>query len=82
MPKIVNFFSPRVLDLMKQIEAENDQEKLAQLFAELKLVLNQNNGARKKSPRSAGSPEGDNDDSRTTEVPALQSGAVRPPRSR
>jgi hypothetical protein len=56
MPKIVNFFMPRVLELMKQIEAENDEEVLAQLFLELKLALNQNNRKvrlSKKSPRSA-----------------------------
>jgi len=57
MPKIVNFFSPRVLELMKQIETENDEKELAQLFLELKLVLNQNgrNGLSKRSPRSADS---------------------------
>ncbi len=60
MPQVVNFFSPRVLQLMKQIEAEKDQEKLAQLFLELNLVLNQNDrrlALTKKSPRSVGSPE-------------------------
>ena len=41
MPKVINFFSPRVLQLMKQIEAEKDKEKLARLFLELNLVLNQ-----------------------------------------
>ena len=60
MPKVINFFSPRVLQLMKQIEAEKDREKLAQLFLELNLLLNQNNSrveVSKKSPRSAGSAE-------------------------
>ena len=58
MPKVVNFFSPRVLQLMKQIETEKDQEKLAQLFLELNLVLNQNEqrlALTKKRPRSVGS---------------------------
>ena len=58
MPKVINFLSPRVLQLMKQIETEKDQEKLAQLFLELNLVLNQNDrrlALTKKSPRSVGS---------------------------
>jgi hypothetical protein len=41
MPNILNFLSQRALQLMQQIEIENDQEKLAQLFGELNLVLNQ-----------------------------------------
>ena len=58
MPKVVKFFSPRVLELMKQIEYEKDQEALAQLFLELNLVLNQNDrrlALIKKRPRSVGS---------------------------
>ena len=60
VPNIVNFLSPRVLELMKRIEAENDEVKLGQLFLELKHVLNQNDGKvrlSKKSPRSAASAE-------------------------
>ena len=41
MPKVDNFFSARVLELMKQIEIEKDRETLEQLFKELNLVLNQ-----------------------------------------
>ena len=58
MPKVTNFFSPRVLQLMKQIETQTDQGELAQLFLELNLVLNQNERRLpviKKSPRSADS---------------------------
>ena len=60
MPKVVNFFSPRVLELMKQIEVEKDQETLAQLFLELNVILNQNDRkgrSMKKSPRTVGSGE-------------------------
>jgi hypothetical protein len=60
MPKVINFFSPRVLQLMKQIETEKDQERLAQLFLELNLALNQNDRKvrlSKKRPRGVGSAE-------------------------
>lgn len=60
MPKVVNFFSPRVRQLMKQIEAEKDKQKLAQLFLELNLVLNQNDrrlALTKKRPRNVGCAE-------------------------
>ena len=58
MPKVLNFFSPRVLELMKQIEAEKEQETLAQLLLELNLALNQYDRKvrlSKKRPRSADS---------------------------
>ena len=57
MPKVLNFFSPRVLQLMRQIETEKDQEKLTQLFLELNLALNQYDRKvrlSKKRPRSVG----------------------------
>lgn len=60
MRKVSNFFSPRVLQLMKQIETEKDQGKLAQLFLELNLILNQYDRKvrlSKKRPRSVGSAE-------------------------
>lgn len=57
MPKVLSFFTPRVLQLMKQIEAEQNQETLTQLFLELNVALNQYDRKvrmSKKSPRTAG----------------------------
>jgi hypothetical protein len=48
MPQTANFLSPRVLQLMKRIEIEKDREKLAQLFLELNLKLNQHDQKVKK----------------------------------
>ena len=52
MPKILNFQSPRVLQLMQQIEIENDQETLALLFQKLNLELNRNDGKDRRSKES------------------------------
>ncbi len=41
MPQILNFLSPRVLELMRRIETEKDRDTLAQLFLELNLLINQ-----------------------------------------
>ena len=40
MTQILNFPSPRVLRLMKQIEIEKDRDTLAQLFLDLNVLLN------------------------------------------
>ena len=67
MPKILNFHSPRVLQLMRQIEIERDRETLAQLFLELNLVLNQNDRkvrSGKKSRRSVAPVKSDGENSR------------------
>lgn len=42
MPQILNFLSPRVLELMRRIETEKDRDTLAQLFLELNLLIHQN----------------------------------------
>ena len=42
MPQILNFLSPRVLELMRRIETEKDRDTLAQLFLELNFLINQN----------------------------------------
>jgi hypothetical protein len=55
MPQILNFLSPRVLELMRRIETEKDRDTLAQLFLELNLLTNQNDEnvrSRKKRNRS------------------------------
>ena len=53
MPNLKNFLSPRVLQLMKQIETEKDQEALAQLLLELNLVLNHNDEELRSSRKVA-----------------------------
>ena len=55
MPQTLNFLSPRVLELMRRIETEKDQDTLAQLFFELNLLINHNDEnvrSRKKRNRS------------------------------
>jgi len=59
MPKVLNFLSPRVLELMKRIEVEKDKGALEQFFRELNLLLNENEGrvepGKKKPPHRVGS---------------------------
>ena len=61
MPQTLIFLSPRVLELMRRIETEKDQDTLAQLFLELNLLINHNDEnvrSRKKRNRSIDSGQG------------------------